>query len=62
MPDDLLRALALVMVIEGLMPFVSPGRLRVSLLRIASLEDKTLRRMGLAAMIVGTLLLKYFGA
>ena len=62
MPDDFLRALALVMVMEGLMPFLSPARLRLSLLRIASLEDKTLRHLGLAALIGGVLLLKYSGA
>lgn len=56
--DDLLRALALVLVIEGLMPFAFPGRWRQILLRIASLDDKQMRTAGLIAMIAGIVLLQ----
>ena len=57
MSDDFLRAVALVMVIEGLLPFVSPPRFRASLLRAAAVEDRPLRLMGLAAMLAGAGLL-----
>lgn len=56
--DDLLRALALVLVIEGLMPFAFPGRWRQILLRMASLDDKQMRTAGLIAMIAGIVLLQ----
>ncbi|MCH9829915.1 MAG: DUF2065 domain-containing protein [Pseudomonadota bacterium] len=56
--DDLLRALALVLVIEGLMPFAFPGRWRQILLRMASLDDKQMRTAGLIAMVAGIVLLQ----
>lgn len=59
MADDFLRALALVMVIEGLLPFLSPHRFRESLLRAASLQDRSLRLFGLVAMVLGAALLQY---
>ena len=58
MCDDLLRALALVLVIEGLMPFAFPGRCRQILLRMASLDDKQMRTAGLIAMVAGIVLLQ----
>jgi uncharacterized protein YjeT (DUF2065 family) len=57
--DDFLRALALVMVIEGMLPFLSPRRFRESLLRAASLEDRPLRLLGLVAMLSGAGLLHF---
>ena len=56
--DDLLRALALVLVIEGLMPFAFPGRWRQILLRMASLDDKQMRTASLIAMVAGIVLLQ----
>lgn len=61
MEDDFLRAIALVMVIEGMLPFLSPSRLRISFLRIAAMDDKSLRRMGFVTMIAGVVLLKFSG-
>jgi uncharacterized protein YjeT (DUF2065 family) len=51
--QDLLRALALVIVIEGVLPFVAPSLFRQSLLRVAGVDDQRLRLVGLGAMIVG---------
>ena len=59
MADDFLRALALVMVIEGLLPFLSPRRFRESMLRAASLNDRMLRVFGLIALLVGAGLLQF---
>lgn len=56
---DLGAALALVMVIEGLLPFLNPARCRESLLRAARLTDVALRALGLASMVAGVLLLYY---
>lgn len=55
--DKLLSALALVMIIEGLWPFVSPDRWRNALLRIVTLDNRALRVAGLASMCVGLLVL-----
>jgi uncharacterized protein len=51
--DDFARALALVLVIEGMLPFLAPARWRSMLLRVASVEDRYLRIAGLLAMLVG---------
>ena len=61
MLDDFLRAVALVLVIEGMLPFLSPKSFRSSLLRAASIDDKPLRLIGLVAMLGGALLLHFFG-
>ena len=55
--DDLLRALALVLVLEGIMPFLSPASWRSAIRGLAALEDRSLRWIGLASMLLGLLLL-----
>lgn len=55
--NDLLAALALVLVLEGLMPFLAPDALRRTLLQIVELDDKTLRTIGLVSMLAGLMLL-----
>ncbi|MDX1500168.1 MAG: DUF2065 domain-containing protein [Woeseiaceae bacterium] len=54
---EILTALALVMVIEGMLPFVSPGRYKQMVAQIVRLGDNHLRIFGLASMIFGLLLL-----
>ena len=54
---DLGAALALVLVIEGLLPLLSPRRMRATLVAAAQLDDRLLRVFGLASMIGGVLLL-----
>lgn len=54
--DDFVRALMLVLVIEGALPFLSPASFRANLLRMASLEDRHLRIFGALALL-GALLL-----
>ena len=54
---DLLVALALVLVIEGVVPFLNPGAMRRALLALAQMNDNTLRFAGLTVMITGCLLL-----
>lgn len=54
---DLLVALALVLVLEGIMPFLNPEGLRRALSVISSMNDSTLRFGGLTSMVLGVLLL-----
>ncbi len=55
--DLLLGALALMLVIEGLMPFLNPGAWRRMFERAVQLSDGQLRFVGLASMACGLLLL-----
>ncbi|QLQ31852.1 MAG: DUF2065 domain-containing protein [Candidatus Thiothrix singaporensis] len=54
---DLLNAVALLLIMEGLMPFLSPSRLKQAYTQLLSLPDKTLRTIGLVSVIAGILLL-----
>lgn len=58
--SDLLAALALVFVLEGLLPFLNPERYRKLLMLAARMDRQTLRFMGLTSMTVGVLLLYIF--
>ena len=55
---DLVRAFGLVLVLEGLWPFLSPLRWRNAILRVSSLDDRSLRGFGLAMMICGVIVLQ----
>ena len=55
--NDLLNAIALLLILEGLMPFLSPSRLRETYRQLLELPDKTLRTIGLVGVIAGILLL-----
>jgi len=61
MGEALLTALALMLVIEGVLPFLSPRSWRSMFERVLQLNDGQLRFMGLASIAVGTLLLLLFG-
>jgi len=50
-------AFALVLVIEGFMPFVSPGIWRKTFLQILQLSDGQLRFFGLASLLSGLVLI-----
>ena len=55
--DELLAAFGLMLVLEGILLFLNPGALRQTLLRMAQLEDRVLRFVGLASMGLGLLVL-----
>jgi len=57
--QDLFAAVALVLILEGVLPFVSPGKMRQVLEQIQQISDGQLRRMGAISMIAGLVLL-YF--
>jgi len=54
---DLWVALALVMVIEGLIPFLSPTAMKRMMLAVIGMDDKALRISGLVSMLLGVLTL-----
>jgi uncharacterized protein len=55
--SDLVAALALLFVLEGIMPFVNPGGLKKALARLLTVGDRELRIAGLGSMLVGVLIL-----
>ena len=55
--SDLWAALALVMVIEGLLPALSPKAYRKAMFSVMQLDTRSLRITGLVSMIAGALLL-----
>lgn len=57
MIESFLSALALVFVLEGLMPFAFPEKWRRLLQQIIAKDERTLRLIGLVSMIFGMLLL-----
>ena len=57
MATALLMAVALMLVIEGLLPFLAPRTWRETFQRLMQLSDGQIRFFGLTSMIVGLLLL-----
>ncbi|MEJ2132084.1 MAG: DUF2065 domain-containing protein [Gammaproteobacteria bacterium] len=54
---DFATALCLVLVIEGIIPFLAPGRWRRLAVRLAAVDDRTIRLVGLVSMVSGAGLL-----
>ncbi|WP_457421499.1 DUF2065 domain-containing protein [Roseateles sp. P5_E7] len=52
---ELLAALALVLVIEGLTPLISPTRWREVFSRVLAMSDGQIRFIGLASILLGLL-------
>ena len=57
MLDWVLSALALMLVFEGLLPFLSPTRWRQVFERAVRMSDGQIRFLGLSCMLAGMLLL-----
>ncbi len=55
--QDLLAAFGLVLIIEGIAPFLNPGGYKRALQMALQMEDSGLRRMGLILMIIGLLII-----
>ncbi len=58
--DLLLAAGALMLVLEGLLPFFSPGAWRRMFEQATRLSDGQIRFLGLSSMLLGLLLLLLF--
>ncbi|MEE8321581.1 MAG: DUF2065 domain-containing protein [Gammaproteobacteria bacterium] len=54
---DLLTAIALVFVLEGIMPFINPEALKKVFIMAAQMDNGTLRFVGLTSMLLGVVLL-----
>ncbi len=57
MGKELAIALALLLILEGMLPFLSPSALRRALLALQDISDRQLRIIGLASMLAGIVLL-----
>lgn len=55
--QELSVALSLVLVIEGVLPFLSPERWRLFAYRMADMDSRTIRIAGLISMLSGLILL-----
>ncbi|TDP74203.1 DUF2065 domain-containing protein [Roseateles toxinivorans] len=56
----LLGAFALMLVIEGLLPFLSPAKWREMFARALQLSDGQIRFIALSSMLTGLVLLLFF--
>ena len=56
---DLIAAVAILLVVEGILPFLSPARSRRVFEQMSRLGDRELRIAGLVGMLVGLGLLFY---
>ena len=57
MGSTLLMALALMLIIEGLLPFLAPAVWREAFRRMVQMSDGQIRFVGLSSMLAGLLLL-----
>ena len=55
--SDLLAALALFFVVEGIIPFLNPAGMKRALEKLLTLGDRELRIAGLGSMLVGVFIL-----
>jgi uncharacterized protein YjeT (DUF2065 family) len=55
----LLIAVALMLVFEGMMPFMAPGLWRDTFRRLTEMSDGQIRFIGLTSMLLGVLLLVF---
>ena len=54
---DLLAALGLLLVLEGIAPFLYPQGMKRAFARLLTLKDRELRFAGLGSMLVGVIIL-----
>jgi uncharacterized protein YjeT (DUF2065 family) len=50
-------AIALVFIIEGMLPFISPNRWRNMLAIVEQMDDRVIRNVGLGTMLFGIVIL-----
>jgi uncharacterized protein YjeT (DUF2065 family) len=54
---ELWVGMALVLVIEGILPFVNPRGYRAMMAIVSRMQDKSVRTTGLVSMLLGVILL-----
>jgi uncharacterized protein YjeT (DUF2065 family) len=50
-------AVALVFIVEGMLPFISPNRWRAMLTMAEQMDDRVIRNVGLGSMLFGIVIL-----
>lgn len=55
--QEIMIAACLMLVIEGMLPFIAPQRWRAMVQGMLSMNDQTIRRIGFASMMMGVMLL-----
>lgn len=60
MTSTLLLAFALMLVLEGLMPFLAPAAWRETFRRLIQFSDGQIRFVGLTSVLVGLIILTLF--
>lgn len=55
--QQLLVAIALVLIIEGIMPFLSPGGMKQLMQTMSQMDDRSIRISGFISMMLGLVLL-----
>jgi uncharacterized protein YjeT (DUF2065 family) len=50
-------AVALVFIVEGMLPFISPNRWRAMLTMAEQMDDRVIRNVGLGSMLFGVVML-----
>lgn len=57
MGQDFLAAMCLVLVLEGILPFLMPRRWRDMMLSLAQVDERSIRMIGFGSMVLGAGLL-----
>lgn len=60
MTESLLLAFALMLILEGLMPFLMPSAWRETFKRLVQFSDGQIRFIGMTSMLFGLILLMVF--
>lgn len=60
MKSSLLTAIALMLIIEGILPFIAPAAWRETFRRLLQMADGQIRFIGLSSMVLGLVLLFVF--
>jgi len=55
--QEILIAVSLLLVLEGILPFLNPRGFRQAMLQAAQMNDRTMRIMGLITMLSGLAML-----
>ncbi|MFV0371847.1 MAG: DUF2065 domain-containing protein [Azonexus sp.] len=60
MTSSLLLAFALMLILEGAMPFIAPAAWRETFRRLTQMSDGQIRFIGLSSMLIGLILMMVF--
>ncbi|MER2514496.1 MAG: DUF2065 domain-containing protein [Nitrosomonas ureae] len=55
--ENFLSAIALMLILEGMLPFLSPNTWREAFRKLTEINDSQLRFIGLTSMLIGLILL-----